>query len=114
MQSAPPARRPAPTAALGPNEHGEGQFEGTFTLVERECSLTLRPGKVVNFTGGRAAWSRMNAVVQQVSAGLQPGVTQVTVGFPGHLGPVDLAEIFRLNRLKKPADLGLIRTTGVF
>lgn len=88
------------------------QHEGSFTLVESECTLAIRPGQVVNLTGGRTEWATMAAVVQQVAADLDTGKTEVTVGFATQLAPSDLMQIYRSNRLKRSAQSGLTRTTG--
>jgi hypothetical protein len=90
------------------------QHEGSFTLVESECTLGIRPGKVVNLTGGRSEWTTMAAVVQQVAADLETGRTEIQVGFPTQLGPADLVEIYRANRFKRGADRGAYRATGKF
>lgn len=94
-------------AALGTLQH-----EGAFTLIEQECSLSLRPGKVVNLTGGRAEWATMKGVVQAVTASLDTWRSEVSFGWPEALGPADLVEIARANRFKKGAASGLYRTTG--
>jgi len=93
---------------------GVVHYEGSFSLIEPECALTIRPQHLVNFSGGATAWATMNAVVQSTSADLDSGTTTVQIGFPAHLGPTDLVEICRSNRLKKSAETGLIRTTGVY
>lgn len=94
-------------AALSPLQH-----EGEFTVIEQECSLLYRPGKLVNLTEGRAEWAEMDGLIQSMTADLDTWRTQVSFGWPTALGPADLVEIFRANRLKKPADRGLIRSTG--
>lgn len=90
------------------------QHEGSFTLVESECTLAIRPGKVVNLTGGRSEWTTMAAMVQQISADLETGKTEIQVGFPNQLGPADLVEIYRANRFKRGADRSAYRATGKF
>ena len=98
---------------LKANAHGEAQHEGRLLLIERECSLSLRPGKhALNLTGSRIAYTRMNAVIQTVSADLDKWESDVTFGWPDHLGPADLVDLARANRLKSPADTALMRSTG--
>lgn len=87
--------------------------QGSLTLIEEECTLTTRVGKVVNLTGGRSAWSSMRALVQGVQADLDTGRTQITYGPPEQLGPQDLVAILRANRFKNAATRGLLRATGV-
>ena len=89
------------------------QHEGEVTIIEQECSLGFRPGKVLGLTGGRPEWADMGALIQSATADLDNWRTSVTFGWPTALGPADLVEIFRANRLKKPADRGLFRTTGI-
>lgn len=88
------------------------QYEGSFTLKERECTMWARPGLVINLTGGRAEWETMKAVIQNVSYDLTTGTTQVTLGFNRELGAGDLVAIMRSNRRRALADVGLVRATG--
>ncbi|MBC8011462.1 MAG: hypothetical protein H7067_15365 [Burkholderiales bacterium] len=88
------------------------QYEGSFTLRERECTLWARPGLVINLTGGRDEWEDMKAIIQNVSYDLTTGTTQVTLGFNRELGAGDLVAIMRSNRRRTLADVGLVRATG--
>lgn len=90
------------------------QYEGTFTLKERECTMWARPGLVINLTGGRDEWETMKAIIQNVSYDLTTGTTQVTLGFNRELGAGDLVAIMRSNRRRALADVGLVRATGRF
>jgi hypothetical protein len=90
------------------------QHEGDVTIIEQECSLAYRPGKVLGFTEGRAEWEEMGALIQSATCDLDTWRTSLTFGWPTALGPADLVEIFRANRLKRPAQAGLIRETGKF
>ena len=95
-------------AALSPLQH-----EGGLTILEQECRLGIRPGLVLNLTGGRAEWETMRGVIQNVVATLDDWRTEVSFGFPEALGPSDLVEIYRANRNKRPAERGLSRETGL-
>jgi hypothetical protein len=88
------------------------QHEGEVTIIEQECSLNYRPGKVLGLTAGRDEWIHMGALIQSATADLDTWRTVVTFGWPTALGPADLVEIFRANRLRRTADRGLFRTTG--
>ncbi|HTJ77937.1 MAG TPA: hypothetical protein VL357_03000 [Rariglobus sp.] len=89
------------------------QYEGDFTLVQQEATLSVLPGMVVNLGGGMAAWATMKALVQSVSVDIATGTTQVQVGWPSAITPDDLTSINRANRLKAPAYRGLNRASGV-
>jgi hypothetical protein len=88
------------------------QHEGEVAIIEQECSLNYRPGKVLGLTAGRDEWIHMGALIQSATCDLDSWRTSITFGWPTALGPADLVEIFRANRLRRPADRGLIRTTG--
>ena len=86
--------------------------EGACVHVEDECSLTIGPGQVLNLTGGRESWETMRALIQSASADIDMGRTEIIYGPPKQLGPDDLVDMMRANRLKKPAERGLVRATG--
>jgi len=90
------------------------RYDLTFTLKERDCALAIRPGKAINLSGGRAEWLTMKAIVQSASADPTTGTTNVTCGWPKQLTPDVLQSRYRLNRIKRQANLGLTRTTGIF
>jgi hypothetical protein len=90
------------------------KWEGTLTLVQRQCTMSLRPGWSVNITGGLADWTSMAAWVQSAVFDLQSGRTVVTLGFAKALGIDDLIGSWRSNRNRQPAERGLMRTTGLF
>lgn len=73
-------------------------WEGTIRTLEEDCTGTLRPGKVVNITNGRAAWATMRAVIQSVTEDLLGGLTEATLGAPEHLAPQDFVELQQLAR----------------
>jgi hypothetical protein len=73
-------------------------WEGFVNLHARDCDSGVRPGKVLNLAGGRAAWATMNAVVQSVTEELQNGVTAIEFGPPEHLGPQDFVSMLMFNR----------------
>ena len=76
-------------------------FEGSVTLVERECSGLVGLGNTFNITGSQQTdWDGMNAVVQQIDEDLDTGTTTVKFGPPSHLGAPDLVELLRLNRFR--------------
>ena len=74
------------------------QYQGTFSVVEAECSTAVRPGDVLNITNGRAEWATMKALVQQVSKDYGLGKTAITIGPAAHLSAGDLTQLFLVNR----------------
>lgn len=73
-------------------------YDGTFRLVEEEVTGQVGMGNVVNLSGGRAAWTTMNALVQSITEDVDSGSTQVVIGPPKHLGHDDLMELLRVGR----------------
>jgi hypothetical protein len=74
-------------------------YEGAVTWVAEECPEV--GFGLLNLTGGRAAWTTMAALIQQVSQEIETGRTTVTFGPPAHLGPTDLVELVRFNRQRR-------------
>ena len=64
-------------------------WQGSFVLIEEEVSATIHPGNVLNLTGGLAAWSTMNAVVQRVTFDVDKGRTTIDFGPPERLALAD-------------------------
>jgi hypothetical protein len=87
-------------------------IDGGCMLIEEECTLTLRPGLVVNLQGGLPEWETMRAMIQRTTANLDEGTTEVVYGPPRQLGPDDLVQILRANRFKTASSRGLVRATG--
>jgi hypothetical protein len=89
------------------------QFSGQVAFVEEECSgaylddtpekkkQSLHPGVLLNITnGGDPMWKTMDAMIQGVTEDIDTGTTQLVLGFATHLGPDDLIELLRINRLR--------------
>ena len=74
------------------------QWEGTLRLHAYDVTDTVNVGTVLNLTGGRSAWSSMNAVVQTVRRELNTGVTEIEFGPPDHLSPQDFVNTIMFNR----------------
>lgn len=72
------------------------QYSGSLVIDEEECSQSLRPGQVLNITGGPSAWSTMNASVQEVTEDVDHGRTIVRFGPPDHIRLNDLIEILKI------------------
>jgi len=87
-------------------------YDGTLELTEEECSGVGTPGSLLNLTGGRAEWVAMAAQIQRVEELVDLGKTRLTVGPGKHLGHGDLAELLRINRLRRPSYRLSERTTG--
>lgn len=80
-------------------------YEGRLPLAEDECTAGPAPGKVLNLTGGLAAWATMNAVIQVVEFNIDAADTTITFGPPAHLGVRDYISLLYGNRLRN-AGLG--------
>ncbi len=78
----------------------DAQYDGGLTLTEQECSGRALVGSVLNVLSGRPEWAAMNAMIQTVSEDVDAGITRIQFGPPAHLGPADLAELLRINRLR--------------
>lgn len=76
------------------------QWEGAVRLLEENCTGTLRPGKVLNISNGRAEWATMRAVVQTVTEDLFSGETVAQLGPPEHLAPQDFVQQQQIARLR--------------
>jgi len=88
------------------------QYQGTLVFVEEECLRTVRPGDVVNLTGGLAAWATMRAQVVEVHEDIDAGETEWTFGPPEHLSVQDLVEMIQSARGQTASDLGAPITAG--
>lgn len=74
------------------------QYQGSFAVVEEECATAVRPGDVLNISGGRSEWAAMKALVQQVAKDYGSGRTTITIGPAAHLSAGDLTQLFLINR----------------
>ncbi len=81
------------------------QYDGKLNLVEEECLVgaslveaRAHLGLVLNLTGGMAAWSTMNAVIQEITENVDSGQTSISFGPPEQLSIQDLMEFLRANR----------------
>ena len=81
-------------------------YKGSVTLIEEECTLDVRPGKVLNLTGGVAAWATMKAMIQVVEYNLETGQSAITISPVPHLGLTDYIALLNGNR-KRSAGGGL-------
>ena len=88
------------------------QYDGNMSLTEDEVSGSVIPGRKLNLTGGRASWSSMDALVQQVTENVDQGNTSITIGPARHLGPDDLVTLLRAARTRSPAWKYVARTSG--
>jgi hypothetical protein len=87
-------------------------WQGTITTVKADVDGTLRPGKLLNVSGGASDWAFMSALIQHVTEDIARGRTSVDLGAPDHLTVSDMLDLLRQNRLRKPASRHLVRTTG--
>jgi len=70
-------------------------YEGELTLCEEEITGTIRPGDLLNLSGGRSEWSTMAAQVHSVQWHPQTGRTRISFGPSLHLSVGDFADLLR-------------------
>ena len=89
------------------------QYDGTFTLLEAECSGSVGIGNTVNVTGSSiTAWSTMAAQVQKIVENLETGRTTVEIGPAKHLGAGELLDLLRVSRNRRIQSSYLMRPNG--
>ena len=74
------------------------QFEGQFIALEEEITGLANVGNKLNLSGGRSAWTSMNAVIWNAQFNLQSGRTTLVFGPHQHLGLGDLITLSKVNR----------------
>jgi hypothetical protein len=77
------------------------QYRGSLTVELEEVPAGIDLGNVVNITGGDAAWSTMNGLIQSVRWDIGAGTISVSFGAPEHLGMGDLVDLLRFFRDRK-------------
>lgn len=77
-------------------------YEGELTHRASECAGIIRPGHVLNLTGGAAAWTTMAALVQEVQEDIDTGATVVRFGPPDALGFRDWFALYQAGRNTRP------------
>ena len=103
---------PSGVAAALYTSWNELQYDGLVVLVEEDVSGAAFPGRKLNLTGGAAAWSSMNALVQQVTEQVDEGRTSITIGPAKHLGPDDIISLLQASRRRRASWKFIARTTG--
>lgn len=89
------------------------QYDGQIVMTEEDPAGVANPGRRLNFTNGLAAWSSMNALIQQVTESVDDGKTSITYGPARHLGADDLVNLLRASRTRRPSYKYVTRTTGL-
>lgn len=87
------------------------QWDGTFTLVEQECSF-LPLGRVINLAGTRTEYAKMNAQIQELTYDINLGSTTIKVGPAGHLSPENLVALMKPIRIHNTPPNPDARTKG--
>lgn len=77
------------------------EWDGAFLLDEEEPTFTIIPGRVVNWTGARAEWATMRAVVQTVSVDIMSGGINVATGPCARLEADSRLAMFRAVRSRR-------------
>lgn len=78
--------------------HATLQHEGTVSLVGADVRGDMGLGTLLDVTTPGGSYTGM--LVQSVAGELTRGLTEVTVGPPGHLGFADIIELYRVNRYR--------------
>lgn len=87
-------------------------YEGSWTIVEEECSGQFHPGMQLNLTGGPTEWSSMGALIQSVSENLGTGQTTLNFGPPPHLSVQDFIALLNVQRNRQRTTRLSERITG--
>lgn len=104
---------PAGLAALFYNALAITHYQGSVVNEAEDVGATAWMGKRLNVTGGRAAWSSMNALITQLIEDIDQGRTTIVVGPPPHLTPNDIVELLRASRDRRLADFVQRSTAAV-
>jgi hypothetical protein len=75
-------------------------YEGTVTLVEEDCGALGYHGRIIQLTGGDAAWASMTAPVHTVDLEIETGTTRIAFGPHPALAPADFLELQRILRFR--------------
>ena len=89
------------------------QYDGQIMLTAEDAGDALIMGRKLNLTGGLAAWTSMNAIVQQVSEALDSGVTTIIFGPARQISPADMISLLAAFRRRQPAWGFTLRTTAI-
>jgi hypothetical protein len=76
-------------------------YDCSFAVIEQDPSAFVAMGNTVNFTGSRAAYASMAALIQEVNVDIDRGVTSIVAGPPKHLSLSDLLALMRANRIRR-------------
>jgi len=87
-------------------------YEGSWTIVEEECSGAFHPGMQLNLTGGPSEWATMGALIQSVSENLATGQTTLNFGPPPHLSVQDFIALLNVQRNRQRTTRLSERITG--
>ena len=78
------------------------QYDGEYTKVETEFANNAGLMNAVNFTGGRAEWSAMNAQPQSIIEDFGTRETFVRIGVSNHLTAGQLSSLLNLWAFRRP------------
>lgn len=83
------------------------QYEGEDIRVQPEIMNAAGDGPLIhlghklNLTGGRSAWTTMNAQLQRITEHYGRGTTTISFGPARHIAAGDLADMFQWNRWRR-------------
>lgn len=87
-------------------------YEGSITLTAEEALEPIRPGDLLNITGGTGRYAAMNALVQTLSINVLTGETTINVGPPRQLTIEQLIDLLRMNRTRRVYTNASVQGTG--
>jgi hypothetical protein len=89
-------------------------YEGRLLTQGADVLGDLRPGVVLNYSNGRAAWATMKAVVQLAAENILTGETIVEYGIPEQLSAQDFVDqLMFVRRVRLVTNLQGVRTCKI-
>jgi len=76
-------------------------YDGSIELEEDECSGVVSLGNSLNLLGSRTEYATMAALIQQVSFGIDSGMTSISFGPPRHLNISDILTLLQRFRTRR-------------
>lgn len=80
---------------------GALQYDGEIRLVEQDPMGVTFSNRKLSIANARPEWASADALVTRTRIDLDNGVTAITLGVAGHLGPRDLIQTLRVNRRRR-------------
>lgn len=87
-------------------------WQGQAVFTTDEVAFNIKPGNVLNVSGGLTAWATMNAQVHGVDYDIDAGTKTVSFGPNERLGPQDFLAMLKLMRDQRPTVRSTERADG--